>query len=315
MRSTSHRGSSGPSLDLQTFYYVFAGLTTIVLYTYWSTLVKTSDRWASDVQYSHGYLIPLFSLYLLYSRRFMLIGAKLAPSWWCLVFLGLGLVLRWLEVLFYWNGFDVCSLVPTLLGLSLAVGGWPAFRWSWPAVGFLIFMIPLPFFLHAGMSTQLQIMATNISTFSLQTFGLPAVAEGTQLKIDDANVSVAEACSGLGMIVTFVALSVAVILLSHSWWWVKVGLLLGSIPVAIICNVVRISVVAAFKSAGYDHEKVETIHDVCGWLMIVLGIGLIFVELYVLDRIVIVQDTARRNSDLPLQLPFPGVGSPSGRRS
>jgi exosortase len=184
------------------------------------------------------------------------------------------------------------------------LGGWPAFKWAWPGIVFLIFMVPLPFRLHTGMSTTLQATATQMSAFTMQTLGMPAVAEGTQLKIDDSTVSVAEACSGLGMIVTFVAISAATVLLIRSPWWVKLGLMFGSIPVALICNVVRICSVGIFKHAGYDHAQVELFHDIAGWLMIGLGCALIFVELYVLDRIVIVQDSSRR-SDIPLQLPYP----------
>ncbi|CAN5631884.1 exosortase [soil metagenome] len=307
-----YRPGVAPPISIETFYYVFTALSLVIIWTYWSTLAKAADRWGSDVQYSHGWLIPAFTLYLLYYRRHMLVGQKLVPSWWGLLFLMMALALRWTEVNYYLNGFDPLSLIPILLGLALAVGGWPAFAWSWPAIVFLIFMVPLPYILHTGMSTQLQMAATQMSTFVLQTFGLPAVAEGTQLKIDDATVSVAEACSGLGMIVTFVAISVAVILMIRSPWWVKAGLLLGSIPVALICNVVRITSVAAFKSAGYKYETVETIHDIAGWLMIVLGCGLIFVELYILDRIVVVQDTSRKG-DIPLPLPYAPSGRPTAR--
>lgn len=297
-------------MNLRTFYTVFGVGAVIIVWTYWTTLVKAADRWATDIQYSHGWLIPLFSLYLLWHRRDMLEAdqRKLKPSWWCLLFLGIALVLRWAEVVFYWNGFDPLSLIPMFMGLALAVGGWPAFRWSWPAALFLIFMVPLPYALHTGMSTQLQGIATDMSTFTLQTFGLPAVAEGTIIKINDAPVSVAEACSGLGMIVTFVALSVAIVMLISSPWWVKGGILLGAIPVSLICNTIRISIVGAFKYAGYSSETVETIHEIAGWLMILLGCGLIFVELYILDRIVVAHDTARE-SDTPLNLPL-GIDLP-----
>jgi exosortase len=292
---------------IRTFLYVFGGLSAVVIWSYWSTLDKAANRWNSDIQYSHGWLIPLFCVYLLFVRRNLLEGARLEPSWWGLAFLVPAVGLRFVDVVFYYNFFDPFSLIPMLMGLAVAVGGWAAFRWCWPAAAFLVFMVPLPYFLHTGMSTRLQGMATQISVAALQTAGYPAVGEGTQLKIDDANVSVAEACSGLGMIVTFVALSVAVVLLVKSPWWTKVGLLLGSIPVAIICNVVRISAVAAYKSHGADHAAVETFHDICGYVMFALGLALIFVELYVLDRIVMVQDSARR-ADRPLPLPFSAGG-------
>lgn len=290
-------------MNLRTFYTTLSVLSLVVLWTYWSTLAKAAHRWIADVQYSHGWLIPVFSLFLLYFRRDMLDAGKLKPSWWCMPFLFLALGLRAAEVRYFFNGPDALSLVPMSMATVLAVGGWHALRWAWPACAFLIFMVPLPYALHTGMSTQLQHLATTMSTFVLQLCGLPAVAEGTLIKINDAPISVAEACSGLGMIVTFVALSVAAVLLIKSPWWVKVGLLLGAIPVSLICNTVRISVVGAFKYWGYDHETVERIHDAMGWVMILLGCGIIFVELYVLDHIVVAHDTSREN-DAPLPFPY-----------
>jgi exosortase len=163
-------------------------------------------------------------------------------------------------------------------------------------------MVPLPYMLHTGMSSQLQILATGWSTFTLQTIGLPAVPEGTIIKIGEAQVNVAEACSGLGMIVTFVALSVAAMILITSAWWVKAGLLLGAIPISLICNTIRISIVAMFSHFGhYSRDEIATIDSRIGLLMILVGCALIFVELYVLDRIVVAQDTSQEG-DVPIPL-------------
>jgi len=296
-------------MNLRTFTVVLGILASIVTWSYFSTIAKAADRWQTDIQYSHGWLIPVFALYLLWHRRELLIGQSLEPSWWSMPFLMVAIALRWIEVRYSYNAPDALSMTPMFLGLFLAVGGWPAFRWGWPAALFLMFMVPLPYMLHTGMSTQLQALATTMSTFTLQTFGLPAVAEGTQIMINDGRVSVAEACSGLGMIVTFAALSTAVIMLVSSPWWVKVGLLLGALPVSLICNVVRISTVGAFKYAGFSLETVDTVHEVVGYLMILLGCGLIFVELYVLERIVIAQDGTRAD-DIPLPLPYGATFKP-----
>lgn len=290
-------------MKLRTFYYTFGILSAIVLYTYGTTLGKAVDRWMNDVQYSHGWFVPIFAVFLLYHRREMLDEDKLQPSWWGLLFLLPALGLRWWGVYYYYDSFDAASLVPILMGLVIVLGGWTAFRWAWPSLMFLLFMVPPPYFLHIAMSTQLQGVATAMSTFVLQTFGLPAVQEGTIIRINESRINVAEACSGLGMIVTFVALSVAAVLLISSRWWVKAGLLLGAIPVSLFCNMVRISVVGVFKYWEYDFKTVEMIHEVMGWVMIILGCGLIFVELYVLDRIV-VAPVSTRDNDTPLPLPY-----------
>ena len=83
---------------------------------------------------------------------------------------------------------DAFSLLPTLAGVVLTLGGQAAWRWAWPAVGFLIFMIPLPYRLEVSLAAPLQRIATVSSTFLLQTFGLPAVAEGNVILLSEARI-------------------------------------------------------------------------------------------------------------------------------
>src|SRR5258708_3103604 len=102
---------------------------------------------------------------------------------------------------------DHSSLLFWLAGRRGLIGGWGAWRWNWPSILFLFFMIPLPFSVATAMSGPLQTLATICSTFLLQTLGLPALAEGNIIRINDAQIGIVEACSGLKMLVVFFALS------------------------------------------------------------------------------------------------------------
>jgi exosortase len=125
---------------------------------------------------------------------------------------------------------------PTLVGLAER---WPALRWAWPAAAFLLFMLPLPFGAENLLAGPLRRLATVCTTYALQTAGLPAVAEGTVIVIDDLRVGVAEACSGLGMLFTFFALSTAVAFVVERPWWQKAVLFLSAVPVGVAMNVAR----------------------------------------------------------------------------
>src|SRR5947207_6678484 len=123
-----------------------------LLWVFWPSLGPLSDRWGHDPQYSHGYLVPLFSLYLLWSRRDLLAAAESRPSWWGLPLLAAGLALRFAGTYLYFDWLGLAALFPSLMGLALLAGGLPALRWSWPAVLFLAFMVPLPFRLETALS-------------------------------------------------------------------------------------------------------------------------------------------------------------------
>ncbi len=259
----------------------------ILLWAYWTTLLETAERWSDDPQYSHGYLVPLFSLFLLWKRRSLLRPDKVSPSWWGVVVLLGGIACRTGGVYYFFGYFDTISLLICLAGMALAVGGKEALRWSWPAILFLGFMVPLPYRLQMALGGFLQDIATTISTYLLQTFGFPAVAEGRVIQIDETKIGVVEACSGLGMLVTFLAISTAVAMVLREGWARKALVILSAAPVAILVNVIRITVTGMLYAASYDQTAKLIFHDIAGFLMMPLAVAFIFIELYLFDRIVV----------------------------
>src|SRR5262249_34924588 len=139
--------------------------------------------------------------------------SAVGPSWWGVPLLAMGLGLRLFGVYKYYLWLEVVSLLPCLVGLWLTVGGWAAVRWAWPALFFLAFMIPLPYRAEIALAAPLQRFATVTSTFIMQTLGLPALSEGNVIRLNDVEIGIVEACSGLRMLVVFFALSTGVALL------------------------------------------------------------------------------------------------------
>jgi exosortase len=137
------RGRSLRSVSAET--WAGTGVALCLLWVYWPTLAALWHKWGNGAQYSHGYLVPLFSVYLLYARKSIVDGAGVRPSWWGLPVLLLGLAVSFVGTCFFVDWFNAVSLLPCLAGLAVLMGGWRALRWSWPAIAFLIFMIPLPF--------------------------------------------------------------------------------------------------------------------------------------------------------------------------
>lgn len=260
---------------------LFAG----ILWAYWPTLVEMHAKWASDPDYSHGYLVPLFAGGLLWWRRDQLASMTWQPSWWGAGLVAAGLLLRWAGAFFYFGWFDAVSLLPTLAGLCVAFGGWPALRWAWPGLAFLLFMIPLPHGLEGALALTLRRIATLASAYALQTLGYPAVAEGNVIVVDQLRVGVAEACSGLGMLVSFLALSTAVACTIDRPWLDRIIVLASAVPIALIANVVRItSTVFAYEAFGAETAH-ALFHDWAGWLMMLLALAMLGLELWLLSRL------------------------------
>ena len=104
----------------------FAGaglLLAAFLCSYATTLAAMADRWATDPQYSHGFLVPIFTLVVLWSRRDLLASVTWQPSFWGLPLLVGGILLCIAAVTRDIEPLDAFSLLPTLFGLVLFVGG------------------------------------------------------------------------------------------------------------------------------------------------------------------------------------------------
>jgi exosortase len=256
----------------------------VVVWAYWTTLADIADRWVSDPQYSHGFLVPLFSAYLLWLRRPVLAGADLSPRWWGVGIVALGAALRMTGHVFYQPWLDSGSLLVVLAGLAAAAGGRKALVWSAPAIAFLAFMIPLPHSFQTMLGGSLQKIATGASTYILQTVGVPAVAEGNIILLTDTKLGVVEACSGLTMLVTFFALAAGVAILAERPLVIRAVIFLSAVPIAVFANVVRISVTGVLFEANQGDLARAVFHDLAGWLMMPLALTVLLVELFLLGR-------------------------------
>ena len=264
----------------------------VTVWAYGTTLIDIVDRWTSDPQYSHGWLVPAFSAYLLYRRRSGIPLEGFSPSWWGLIAVALAAVARAAAIFLYQPWLDAGSLLLCLGGLAWTIGGRSGWRWAWPAVVFLAFMIPLPYRLQFALGANLQAIATFLSTYALQTLGVPAISEGNVILLTKTRLGVVEACSGLSMLVTFFALAIGFSLVIDRHWLYSVAMILAAAPIAVGANVVRITVTGLLFEANQNRMAQIVFHDVAGWLMMPLGVCFLAILMLFIDRSFRIQPSA-----------------------
>lgn len=272
------------------------------------TLLELAKKWAEDSRYSHGYLVPLFSAYLLWSRRAR--AAWDEPSWWGipLIAFGVGLCLAGRYLYFFW--LNQMALVPLAAGAVLTLGGWKALRWAAPSVAFLAFMVPLPYRLQVSLAVPLQRVGTVASVYLLQTIGLAPYSEGNVIVLKGMRLGVEEACSGLGMLVVFFAIATAFALVSKRPWPDRVIAVLSAIPIAVVCNVIRITVTGVLYVLVGERIGQLVFHDLAGWLMMLLALGFLSLEMRALDWL-FPPRAPRARATRPTVF-VPGLGPPRG---
>jgi len=278
-----------PSLTLpKPTVLVFAVLLIGVgFWVYLEPLRRLVGVW-QRTDYVHGFLVPIFSLVLLWDRRDLIEGKTFKGSYWGLAFLALFGLMQWTSAYFVSDAIEAFSLIPFLAGITLFLGGWLAMKWAWPAIVFLVFMVPLPQVAGSMLSHQLQRIGTIVSVFTLQTLGIPAAAQGNVILLPKAPLEVAEACSGIKMLMLFFAASVgAALIMRHRPIWERLLIFISAIPIAVISNVVRIAITGLLYETVSPELGHKVFHDLAGWFMMPLAIGLVWLELGLLSAIFI----------------------------
>jgi exosortase len=166
---------------------------------------------------------------------------------------------------------------------------------------FLFFMLPLPYRLEVALAQPLQRLATEVSTYTLQTVGFPALSEGNIILLNDTEIGVVEACSGLSMLVGFFALSTGAALLIRRSLGEKIIITLSAVPIAIITNIIRITVTGIMHETLGSRLANLVFHDLAGWLMMPLALGFLWIELQVLSHLLVETVPSR-----PVPLVFTG---------
>jgi exosortase len=270
---------------------VIAGLMALV---YWPNLrrlwLKTNPI-SGDANWGHSIFVPLAGLYYLYLNREELLKEPIRTSWAGLGVMLFGILLSAYGIYpgrndFVWD----CGMVWTLFGVVLFLCGWRVMRVAWFPVLFLVCALPWPGLVYSKVALPLQGLAANVGVHVLQITGLDAQQIGTKITFTRPDgspgmLNVAEACAGMRSLMTFVSVGTAVAFLSHRPLWQKAIVTCSAVPIAIFCNVMRVSgqgILDAYVSTKWSSGFA---HAFAGMVMLVPGFFLIMGVGWVLDKI------------------------------
>jgi exosortase len=179
------------------------------------------------------------------------------------------------------------ALLPYLAGFVVLLGGWRALSCAWPSITYLAFMIPLPWRLENALGAPLQSIASSASTYILQTLGFIAFADGNVIQLNEGRIGIVEACSGLSMVITFIAMSTAMATVVKAPLGDRIVLVASSIPVALLANIARIVFTGVLYNQAGSRVASAFYHDLAGWFMIPLALALYWFEIWLLSRLFI----------------------------
>lgn len=301
-------------------------LMAAFLWAYGPVVAKLWRIWGSQPDYSHGYLVIPAAAYFAWMRRGSRPPLTLRLNTLGLLLLAVSAALRAANSLLFIGALDGWSLPFWAAGIACLLGGLPLLRWLLPSIGFLAFMIPLPYRIEGALSLPLQRVATQLTCWLLECLGEPAVADGNIVMIGDTRLLVAEACSGLRIFISVFAIAYAFCVLTSVsksakagdtaasfWkpWWTRCAVLIGVLPVAIVANALRIAATALLKVHGSEAVAERFAHDFSGWAMLPLALALMYLLLWYADGLLLASEAI-----LPHQvITAPSAGNRQGVRN
>lgn len=286
--------SSGANISLSDYqtqaWLWIVGMTTVLTVAYWNSLSRLTGEWKQP-EYSHGYLIPAFAAVLLWLRREPFAEeVPVSHRWWGVALLFVGFVIRVFGTMSVLFTVDYISFIPCLMGIFVMVGGLRVLRWAGAPIAFLIFMYPLPGFLKDNILRPLQELATQNSVYAMQTLGVEVYRDGNRIHLEQMDLNVVDACSGLRMLTIFIAMSVAIVMVIvvHRPWWERLIILVSAVPIALAVNVIRITVTGLLYSLNVKREIADTFfHGGAGLVMMPMALGFLFFEVWILSKLII----------------------------
>lgn len=272
-------------------WMVAVGLFLLVVVTYWRTIWPLWKDWQRDENYSVGQLVPLAALYMVWHARHRLKEIDWRPCWWGLIPLLIAQAARWYGLVAMFESAERYALVLTIVSLVLLVGGWGIFKRLGWVMAFLFLMVPFPGKIHNFISNPLQSWATAGAVFLLEIVGATVTRQGNVVLLNnELPLAVAEACSGLRMLTAFVVVAATLAFLMKRPLWQKVLITFSSIPVAILCNMIRIFA-TAWLYTKFDGDVAEKFfHDFAGLLMMPIAVGILVGEIWLLGQLFVYED-------------------------
>ena len=243
------------------FDYIFIGLiglSAVLLYLLFDEGIANAVASWDTPEYSHAYLIPLISFFIIWQKYAEIIKTEFNGSW-----LGLLVVLFGL---FFWFLGEVSTLyiiikyafLVVLFGLVLSISGLSKINLFFMSVFLLFFTIPLPSFIYNNLSAYLQLISSKLGVEVIRLFGISVFLEGNVIDLGTYKLQVVEACNGLRYLFPLVALGVITAYFYRAALWKKIFIVVSTLPITIIMNSIRIGVIGVLVEYwGIDSRRLS----------------------------------------------------------
>jgi exosortase len=258
-------------------------LTAIFAWSYFPEIKELLNTWISNDDYSAGILVPFLAAATIWFRKEKTSNTTTKSIIMGLLIFTVSQITRFFGLYFMYSSAERISILFTLWSMIIILFGLRFFYKNLAAFLFLLLMFPPPHVIHNSIMLPLQRIATSGAAFCIGLFGYAVHREGNILYINNTAVAVSEACNGLRMITAFLIIAVFMSLIIKRNKFEKLSLLLSSLPIALSCNIARLTLTALAFTLVWGQKWAGLIHDFSGYAMVPMAIALVLLEIRVMN--------------------------------
>jgi len=247
-------------------------------------ILHAIQKWDSP-EYSHAYLIPFISLFIVWQKNAEIIRDKFNGSWLGLAVLLLGLFFWFLGEVSTLYVIIKYSLLVVLFGLVLSISGTKRIHYFIVPVFLLFFTIPLPNFIYNNLSAYLQLISSSIGVEVIRLFGISVYLEGNVIDLGNYKLQVVEACNGLRYLFPLVTLGVIAAYFYKDSFWKKCVVVFSTLPITIFMNSIRIGIIGILVEYWGIAMAEGFLHDFEGWIIFMVCFAILLLEMWLLTKL------------------------------
>jgi exosortase D (VPLPA-CTERM-specific) len=236
-------------------------------------------------EYSHGFLIPPISAFLLWQRRERFAQTQFHASWSGVAVAALGVAVYFVGTVASITTVDTYALVVVVMGAALALMGWQAFRIALVPLALLFLMNPIPNFFYNNLSSSLQLLSSQLGVAFMRLWGVSVFLEGNVIDLGSYQLQVAEACSGLRYLFPLMTLGVIVAYLFKGRAWMRCWLFLSTVPITVLMNSLRVGIIGILVDRFGIAQAEGFLHWFEGWVLFIVCLLVLLGEAWALMRL------------------------------
>ncbi|NOX09300.1 MAG: VPLPA-CTERM-specific exosortase XrtD [Gammaproteobacteria bacterium] len=262
---------------------VLSGLLMVVIY--YDGLESMVTTWENQEEYGHGFIIPFITLFLIWQKSDQLEAIEFQPSWFGVGVVAFGLVLFFVGELAAIYTLIQYAFLFALFGVVLTILGRKAFAVILVPMLILLFMIPLPAFVLNNLSSELQLISSQIGVAVIRAMDISVYLEGNVIDLGAYKLQVVEACSGLNYLFPLMTLGFMAAYFFTGAWWKKAVIFLSTIPITVLMNSFRIGAIGVMVEYWGPEMAEGFLHDFEGWVVFMGCIAILMLEMWILAMI------------------------------